>query len=307
MSNHLRIKMLNGINLPPADVGGKSDPYVVIQLYGETPVKVKTKTKKSTLNPVWNQEFDLMVDTVGRVDFKIYDKDLTSADDFLGLVTYELDQLQEATPIEVELNLRKRGSIRIELEAVNFDPSSHLHPGYFPISHYFYNKKKNLVLQDKKWSFSGKMIIEDEETGQGIFRVQPKRLAWGHQIRILDMSDTPLIYIKQKGSFLGSKFSLYLHNRGGPLICKIKQKLSFTKNQFVVNTVDGREIELVGSWLNRDFKFFENGIKVGSVSKKGYFTNTDKYKMKIAAGADTLLQLACMVIIDKLIEDQRRN
>ena len=57
----MKVHVLRGINLLDADFGflGKSDPYVKISGIG---VKLKTKVIKNTLNPIWNETFNIIID-----------------------------------------------------------------------------------------------------------------------------------------------------------------------------------------------------------------------------------------------------
>lgn len=60
-TSRLRLRVVAGHQLAKKDIFGASDPYVRIDLYSlhghETVDSVLTKTKKKTLNPVWDEEF----------------------------------------------------------------------------------------------------------------------------------------------------------------------------------------------------------------------------------------------------------
>uniref|UniRef100_M3ZJC2 Extended synaptotagmin 1 n=1 Tax=Xiphophorus maculatus TaxID=8083 RepID=M3ZJC2_XIPMA len=86
----LRIHLLAGQNLVPKDnlmggmVKGKSDPYVKLNIGGET---FTSQVIKGNLNPTWNEMYEVNVFLSGRSDqdikFEAFDKDIDS-DDFLG-------------------------------------------------------------------------------------------------------------------------------------------------------------------------------------------------------------------------------
>jgi len=125
----LRVKLAGARNLISADPNGLSDPYAVLQVTGNTDKKKahKTKTIKKTLNPEWNQDFELTVPgAAGTIDVKLFDSDV-SADDPLGDITIPLNDLVKgqakdwwATLMNVE-----RGEVHVVLTAVDFgiDPA----------------------------------------------------------------------------------------------------------------------------------------------------------------------------------------
>uniref|UniRef100_A0A665X8F9 Extended synaptotagmin-like protein 1b n=1 Tax=Echeneis naucrates TaxID=173247 RepID=A0A665X8F9_ECHNA len=81
----LRIHLLEGQNLVPKDnlmggmVKGKSDPYVKINIGGET---FTSHVIKGNLNPTWNEMYEVCIG-VQEIKIEAFDKDMDS-DDFLG-------------------------------------------------------------------------------------------------------------------------------------------------------------------------------------------------------------------------------
>lgn len=53
---NLNILLLEARELKPLDYDGTSDPYCIFSMGDQ---EVKSSYKESTLNPVWNEEFDL--------------------------------------------------------------------------------------------------------------------------------------------------------------------------------------------------------------------------------------------------------
>ncbi|KAI8975730.1 hypothetical protein BDF20DRAFT_977296 [Mycotypha africana] len=89
-SNYLySIKFVRAENLPPADKNGLSDPYIVLEIDGK-PI-VRTKTVYETLNPRWDQVFDIWL-TNETVDVLalVYDEDMIGADEECGGVWFKL-------------------------------------------------------------------------------------------------------------------------------------------------------------------------------------------------------------------------
>lgn len=87
--------ILKATNLKKQDVIGLADPYVKVYLVhkGKQQSKWKTKVKKNTLNPVFNESFQFSIPKTGinlkdvSLDLVVMDYDRFSRDDRMGFVT----------------------------------------------------------------------------------------------------------------------------------------------------------------------------------------------------------------------------
>ncbi|XP_015371652.1 PREDICTED: E3 ubiquitin-protein ligase Nedd-4 isoform X2 [Diuraphis noxia] len=94
----LRLRVVAGHSLAKKDIFGASDPYVRIELntiVGNVAIdSVLTKTKKKTLNPVWNEEFVFRVRPhEHKLILQVFDENRLTRDDFLGMVEVPLNNV----------------------------------------------------------------------------------------------------------------------------------------------------------------------------------------------------------------------
>jgi len=131
-------------DLIAADFGGKSDPYVVLNLGGR---QKKTSVKDATLSPTWNEEFvwDIEHEYSTTIRFECYDSDRFTKDDVLGVAVLTLpttaDQLSDlwvelenvdGTPlskpsklhVQVKLSSDRLSLLDHGLEFISFDEAS---------------------------------------------------------------------------------------------------------------------------------------------------------------------------------------
>jgi len=82
------INVVEARGLMSKDINGKSDPYV--KLSCDT-WKERTKIMQETLNPKWNETFELNYDTQClKILFKVMDHDRIGRDEFLGTFTVSI-------------------------------------------------------------------------------------------------------------------------------------------------------------------------------------------------------------------------
>ena len=92
----MRLNIHRAEKLAAADMTGTSDPLV--KIYWHHKKVYTTAVKKLTLNPTWEESYDITIDyetsmQYGQIRFEVYDKDTFGKDDFLGRVAIRLYQI----------------------------------------------------------------------------------------------------------------------------------------------------------------------------------------------------------------------
>ena len=113
------VRVLRGSNLRAADRGGKSDPYVVVQVAGGK--QAKTSVQKGTVNPVWDETLELSVPNAAEpLALSVWDHDKIGMNDSLGTGVISLAQCTPnlVTPLTLDLfeqGESQQGTIFVEV------------------------------------------------------------------------------------------------------------------------------------------------------------------------------------------------
>ncbi|XP_051568880.1 extended synaptotagmin-1 [Myxocyprinus asiaticus] len=104
-------------NLMGGMVKGKSDPYVKIQIGGET---FKSNVIKGNLNPTWNEMYEVVLTALPgqELTLEVFDKDMDMKDDFMGRLKINLSEIISSQHINkwFSLNDVKHGRVHLALE-----------------------------------------------------------------------------------------------------------------------------------------------------------------------------------------------
>jgi len=134
----LRLVIHKAVDLEDKDIGGKSDPYVIISYEDQ---QNNTQVCKNTINPEWNHEEVINIKENGdnHINLKVMDKDKFGKDECLGVTSLDVRRvsfLGEITQVWDALSQCKSGKILISAEFTPLKPSrpSDTEPAPFPVS-----------------------------------------------------------------------------------------------------------------------------------------------------------------------------
>ena len=89
----LTVDIIEAKDLIPMDSNGLSDPYVIIECENQ---RFQSKYIPETLNPVWNEEFVINVESgLGDLKITVMDRDTLMPDDYEGEVSIPLSSLRD--------------------------------------------------------------------------------------------------------------------------------------------------------------------------------------------------------------------
>ncbi|KAI4379502.1 hypothetical protein MLD38_005787 [Melastoma candidum] len=111
----LSVTVISAEDLPPADLMGKADPYVIVTMK-KSGMKNKTRVVNENLNPVWNQTFDFVVED-GLHDMlilEIWDHD-TFGKDYMGRCILTLTRVILEGEYKDTFNIEEAKSGRLNL------------------------------------------------------------------------------------------------------------------------------------------------------------------------------------------------
>lgn len=113
------IKIVRAENLQPLDANGLSDPYVTLEINKRE--VARTKTVYKTLNPRWDQTFDIWLNERD-VDVLavVYDEDMIGANQECGSVWFKLspDYFDDYQTHDIHLTLHPQGKLLLRVSLV---------------------------------------------------------------------------------------------------------------------------------------------------------------------------------------------
>jgi len=147
----------------------------------------------------------------------------------------------------------------------------------------------------QNWLSWGDSYVVKDEAGRELLHVQGAGFTWGNQLTIRESNGLELAEIKQIVFSWGPTYEIY---RNGVLAARMTKELfTFFRCRFSIDVPGPNDLVAEGDFWQYEFAIRRGGELVATVSKQ-WFTWTDAYGVEVAPREDTLLVLACAVVID---------
>ncbi|XP_024012074.1 synaptotagmin-4 [Eutrema salsugineum] len=123
----LDVKLVQAKDLANKDMIGKSDPYAVVFIRPLRDKTKKTKTISNSLNPIWNEHFEFIVEDVStqHLTVRVFDDEGVGSSQLIGAAQVPLSELEPGKvkdiwlklvkDLEIQRDTKNRGQVQCEL------------------------------------------------------------------------------------------------------------------------------------------------------------------------------------------------
>ncbi|CAN8256670.1 unnamed protein product [Cochlearia groenlandica] len=123
----LDVKLVQAKDLSNKDMIGKSDPYAVVFVRPLRDKTNKTKTISNSLNPIWNEHFNFIVEDVStqHLTVRVFDDEGVGSSQLIGAAQVPLNELEPGKvkdiwlklvkDLEIQRDTKNRGQVQLEL------------------------------------------------------------------------------------------------------------------------------------------------------------------------------------------------
>ena len=157
----------------------------------------------------------------------------------------------------------------------------------------------DLYMRQRVFSWGDKFEIYDS-AGNVKYYVEGEVFTFGKKLHLYDVAGNELAYIEQKIFTFLPKYFIHMPGREPVEIVK---EFTFFKPEY---SVYGPDWKVVGDFWDHDYEVCDGKAVVAHVYKE-WFTWGDAYAINFGFGADEVMALSVVLVIDACIEAQRNN
>lgn len=155
-----------------------------------------------------------------------------------------------------------------------------------------------LYIKQRYFSVGDKYDVFNEN-GDVVYQIRSEIFTIGAKIHLMDYAGNELYYIRRRITFFLAEYEIY---RGNTLCATISQELSFFRKRLTIQC-DYGNLEIHGDFFAWDFDITNNGILIGSVSKR-IMSWSDTYELAIQDGMDAAFFTSLVIAIDNCLHNE---
>ncbi len=156
------------------------------------------------------------------------------------------------------------------------------------------------TLKERIFSLRESYYIQDE-TGQNAFEVRGKLLSLRDALTLHDLKTGEAISIHEKMLSLRPVYMIERPNQ--PDIAVRKDFINFLRDGFTIDLPGNQtDLRISGDILDMSYTISRDGTTVAQSSKK-WISLRDSYVIDVATGEDSVLIIACALIIDRMAHE----
>jgi uncharacterized protein YxjI len=161
---------------------------------------------------------------------------------------------------------------------------------------------KKFILRDKLFSLGGDQTVSDEN-GKQVLYVDGKVLAFGRRLIIRDQSKKTVAVIQKRLIAIRPTYNIRLP---GNVKVSISERFSLIGDKLKIDVPGNNDLIVHGNLIHHEYDIDRHDKRVGRVTKQ-WISLTDAYGVEVAQDEDALLILCCAVVIDELLDKERRE
>lgn len=156
----------------------------------------------------------------------------------------------------------------------------------------------NLYMEQRLFSWNDRFSIYDA-AGKVVYTVEGEVFSFGKKLHIYDLSGREVAFVEQKLFSFLPKY--YIYRPGFAETAEVVREFSFFRQEYSVHPM-GWTVR--GDFFNHEYQVWAGGLPAATVTKD-WFRWGDAYEIQIGVGADPILALAVVLVIDACIDAER--
>ncbi len=156
-------------------------------------------------------------------------------------------------------------------------------------------------IKERFWTLGDTFDITDEH-GNPAFFVKGKAFSWGDKLSFQDTDQSELAFINQKLFSFKPRYEIHVHGR---LLAELVKEFSWFEKKFTLDIPGPNDYHIEGSFWEHEFSF-KRGIGLVAKVSKSMWQWQDSYGVEIVEGEDAVLILCACIVIDQILEDERK-